>query len=147
MIDKDVDKWYHWQVSTNSALSCNKNHASWKRNTYSSCTVETVAADNLATQGARASVAMVLTCFFEIFMPLLGIRKISGRKATSSSAFPKRVCGHVLWINCSNITEYILIFCWFLLFHILMPYNKILYFRLPYFFVSNSAFIFYMIIQ
>ena len=64
MIDKDIDKWYRWQVSTKSALSCNKNHALWKRNTYSSYTVDTVAADKLATQGARASVAMVLTCLF-----------------------------------------------------------------------------------
>ena len=31
-------------------------------------------------------------------------------------------------------------FCWFWLFHILMPYNIILYFRLPYFHVSDSAF-------
>ena len=32
-------------------------------------------------------------------------------------------------------------FCWFWLFHILMLYNMIiLYFRLPYFYVSNSAF-------
>ena len=28
----------------------------------------------------------------------------------------------------------------FLLFHILMPYNILFYFRLPYFHVSNSAF-------
>ena len=30
-------------------------------------------------------------------------------------------------------------FCWFLLFHIVMPYNMILYFRLHYLRLSNSA--------